>query len=117
MKLLYATILMSLATLAHADVVTSNTANHVVSFTNAQANFAWSPAAVVLALPAPASLSVTISRSGNGSSVVLAQKTVSDADTIIWVPDADYVFNAGSALSVSSTVAQFTVQLHRRPAP
>ena len=111
------TILILTASLAHADVVTTSTAAHVASFTNSQANFAWSPAAVVLALPAPASLSVTISRSGNGASVVLAQKTVSDADTIIWVPDADYVFNAGSALSVSSTVAQFTVQLHRRPAP
>lgn len=116
MKYLIPSLILA-ATLAHADVVTSNATNHVASFTNAQANFAWSPAAVVLALPAPASLSVTISRSGNGASVVLAQKTVSDADTIIWVPDADYVFNAGSALSVSSTVAQFTVQLHRRPAP
>jgi hypothetical protein len=109
--------LLLAATLAHADVVTSNTANHVVSFTNAQANFAWSPAAVVLALPNPATLSVTIYRSGNGASVVLAQKTVTDADTIIWVPDAAYAFGQGSALSVSSTVAQFTVQLHRRPAP
>jgi hypothetical protein len=111
------TILIFTASLARADVVTTSTVNHVASFTNAQANFAWSPAAVVLALPAPSTLSVTISRSGNGASVVLAQKTVSNADTIIWVPDADYVFSAGSALSVSSTVAQFTIQLHRRPAP
>jgi len=105
------------ATLAHADVVTSNATAHVTSFTNAQANFAWSPAAVILSFPSSVSPTVTLYRHGNGINVVLARNSATDTDTLIWVPDADYVFNAGSALSVSSTVAQFTVQLHRRPAP
>lgn len=113
----YLALLVLLTASARADVVTTATVNRVAVFTNAQANFAWSPSALILTPSTPASLTVTITRNGNGASVVLAQKTVTDAEVIVWVPDADYVFNAGSALSVSTTVENVTVQLHRRPAP
>ena len=111
------TILILAASLAHADVVTSNTTNHVASFTNSQANFAWSPAAVILSFPSSVSPTVTLYRHGNGTNVVLARTSATDTDTLIWVPEAAYVFGTGSSLSASSTVASFTIQLHRRPAP
>jgi len=117
MKMLPLLFLIALATASRADVVTSSTTNHVAVFTNAQANFAWSPSAVILTFPAPASPTLTITRQGNGGPVLLARTTATDADTVTWLPDAGYVFGPGSALCVSSTVASFTVQLHRRPAP
>ena len=113
----FLTILILAASLARADVVTSNTTNHVASFTNSQANFAWSPAAVILSFPSSVSPTVTLYRHGNGTNVVLARTSATDTDTLIWVPEAAYSFGAGSALSASSTVASFTIQLHRRPAP
>ena len=111
------TILILAASLARAEVVTSNTTNHVAAFTNSQANFAWSPAAVILSFPSSVSPTVTIYRHGNGTNVVLARTSATDTDTLIWVPEASYTFGQGSALSASSTVASFTIQLHRRPAP
>ena len=116
MKYLIPSLILA-ATLAHADVVTSNTANHLAVFTNSQANFAWSPAAVILSFPSSASPTVTLYRHGNGTNVVLARTSATDTDTLIWVPEASYTFGQGSALSASSTVASFTIQLHRRPAP
>ena len=111
------TILILTASLAHADVVTTSTVNYVASFTNSQANFAWSPAAVILSFPSSVSPTVTLYRHGNGTNVVLARTSATDTDTLIWVPEASYTFGQGSALSASSTVASFTIQLHRRPAP
>ena len=113
----YLLLFLALASLARADVVTSNTTNHVASFTNAQANFAWSPAAVILSFPSSVSPTVTLYRHGNGTNVVLARTSATDTDTLIWVPEASYTFGQGSALNASSTVASFTIQLHRRPAP
>jgi len=110
-------ILILAGSLARADVVTTSTVNHVASFTNAQANFAWSPAAVILSFPSSVSPNVTLYRHGNGTNVVLARTSATDTDTLIWVPEASYTFGQGSALIVSSTVASFTIQLHRRPAP
>ena len=111
------TILILAASLARADVVTTSTVNYVAAFTNAQANFAWSPAAVILSFPSSVSPSVTLYRHGNGTNVVLARTSATDTDTLIWVPEAAYTFGQGSSLSASSTVASFTIQLHRRPAP
>ena len=111
------TILILAASLARADVVTTSTVSHVASFTNSQANFAWSPAAVILSFPSSVSPTVTLYRHGNGTNVVLARTSATDTDTLIWVPEASYTFGQGSALSASSTVASFTIQLHRRPAP
>ena len=54
------TILILAASLARADVVTTSTVNHVAAFTNSQANFAWSPAAVILSFPSSISPTVTL---------------------------------------------------------
>ena len=113
----YFLAILLLASLARADVVTTSTVNHVTAFTNTQANFAWSPSAVILSFPAASSPTVTLYRHGNGTNVVLARTSATDTDTLIWVPEAAYTFGQSSALSVSSTVSSFTIQLHRRPAP
>jgi glutamine phosphoribosylpyrophosphate amidotransferase len=110
-------VLLVLARAALGDVVSTTTTNQVAVFTNNQANAAWSPTAVVLSLPASTSLSVAVHRVGNGVAAKLAETSVTDADTVIWVPEAAYVFGKGSALRVTASTSNFTAQLHRRPAP
>lgn len=105
-------IALLIATAAHADVVNSNTTGHVVAFTNAQSNFSWTPKAVGIIYTSPVNASVTITRHGNGNVLTLSSNTFT-AKSTIWIPPGQYYFPQHSSLVISSSVAGFTVQLHR----
>ena len=116
MKRIIASLLL-LGSLARADVVSVTTAGNTASFTNAQANFAWTPTAVMVAFPGASTATLAILRYGNGLAVTMDTTTVTGAQQVIWLADADFVFGAGSSLVITSSVPGFAAQLHRKPAP
>ena len=105
------------ASLARADVVSVTAAGNTAAFTNAQANFAWTPTAVMVAFPGASTGTLAILRYGNGLAVTMDITTVTGAQQVIWLADADFVFGAGSSLVITSSVPGFAAQLHRKPAP
>ena len=117
MKRIIASLLL-LSSLARADVVSTTSVDRVATFTNAQANFAWAPTAVVVVFPAATTGTLTVARQGNGSTVPLSATSFTNVQHVVWAPEAAYVFPRHSALTVSATAAgEFTVQLHRKAAP
>lgn len=111
------TSLLLLGSLARADVVSVTTAGNTASFTNSQANFAWTPTAVMVAFPEPGTTTLAILRYGNALAVTLDTATVTGSQQVIWLADADFLFGPGSSLVITSTRPGFTAQLHRKPAP
>lgn len=106
-------ILIGFATFA--DVVTATTAESQVAFTNSQSNFAWSPSAVVYQRADVVPVTVSIYRHGQGQ-VVLLSTISATASNIIWIPEGRYFFGTDSSLVLTSSVNNFTVQLHREAA-
>ena len=117
MRTCFALLLLLLPPLARADVVSTTTAGNTAAVTNIQSNFAWSPTAVVVSFAEPVSATITVSRHGNGNAVTLATTTLNATRFAVWAPETDFVFPKDSALVVSSSVAGFTLQLHRKAAP
>ncbi|HMO51241.1 MAG TPA: hypothetical protein PKA21_08955 [Kiritimatiellia bacterium] len=97
---------------AGAEVVTVSTSDSTVVFTNTQANSAWSPTALVYQRAEVAPVVLSLYRHGNDQVVLLSSVSVT-ASNIIWVPEARYLFEAGTALVVDSSIENFSVQLHR----
>lgn len=97
-----------------ADVVTVSTEGQQVAFTNDQSNLVWSPSAVIVLRGTSEPVELSIFRHGQGQQVLLAQISAT-ASNLIWLPRARYGFGTGSSLVVVSSVADFTVQLHRGP--
>ena len=114
MKSLLIAIFFALVLITCADVVTSSTTNQAVVFTNDQAHAVWSPTALLIAFPAPATTTVSVARQGNGVTVTLATTSITNASSLVWNPAATYLFPQGTALSITATESNFTAQLHRR---
>ena len=108
-------LLLIVASATHADVVTATTAGTSVAFTNDQSNFVWSPTALIYSRDQADPVSLHIYRYGNGTPVLLASITAT-ASNLIWIPPGLFIFPYQSSLVVSSSVANFSVQLHREAA-
>jgi hypothetical protein len=107
--------LLMLAALAMGDVVVVSTSGGEVAFTNTQPRFVWTPTAVVYSRTDAVPVTVTITRHGSGQPVLLSSVSATTSN-LIWAPTARYIFDYGSSLVVSSSVAAFSIQLHREPA-
>lgn len=108
-------IVLVISSIARADVVTLSTEGTTVEFTNSQNNFVWSPTALIYSRNDSVSITLTIHRYGNGQPVLLSSISAT-ASNLIWAPQARYIFTKGSSLVLTSSVANFSVQLHREPA-
>jgi hypothetical protein len=84
-----------------------------VALTNRQANSVWMPAAVLCSFAQSSSGTVSVSRVSQGNTFLLGRLAATNASTVIWVPDAEYPFEYGDALEVSSTVTNGSVQIIR----
>jgi len=113
-RLLVIILILLLAGLAMGDVVTVSTEGSVIAVTNSQNNFVWSPTAVIYSRADAVPVTLSIHRYGNGQPVLLSSISTT-ASNLIWAPTARYVFPKGSALVVSSSVTNFSIQLHREP--
>jgi hypothetical protein len=107
-------ILLIIASTARGDVLVESTAGDTVVFTNTQAHFYWTPAAMAYTRDNPVPVSVSVYRYGNGNILLLSSMTATSS-SLIWIPPAAYQFGPNSALVVVSSVTNFTVQLHRGP--
>jgi len=114
-RLLAILLFLLLAGLAMGDVVSVSTNGSVIAVTNSQNNFVWTPTAVIYTRADSVPVTLSILRYGNGQPVLLSSISAT-ASNLIWAPQARYVFTKGSALVITSSVANFSIQLHREPA-
>jgi len=91
-------------------------ASGTVSISNTQKNASWVPVAVLLRFEAPVTGTVTVTRETGGNSFQLATVDLSDNQSAIWVPEADYRFNVNDVLTVTSTANNGSVEIIRKAA-
>jgi len=87
-----------------------------VSVTNTQKNASWVPIAVLFGFDAPVTGTVTITRTTGETVFQLATVELSDNQSAVWVPEADYRFNVDDVLTVTSTATNGTVEIIRKAA-
>lgn len=85
-----------------------------VAVTNTQANSAWAPVAVLVRYAAPAAGTVTVHRASAGVVYTLAVCAFTNAQTVVWIPEAPYVFEPGDALLIGSSETNGVVQVIRK---
>ena len=86
----------------------------MASVTNQQANNVWMPAAVLWKFPTATNATLTVWRVSQGNAYLLGNLSATNASTVIWVPDAEYPFEYGDVLQVTSTVPNGQVQIIRK---
>ena len=82
-----------------------------VAVTNAQANSVWCPVAVLWSFTEATTATVTAARTSQGNTYLLGRLVVSNASTVIWVAEADYPFEFGDVLVLTSTVTNGAAQV------
>lgn len=85
-----------------------------VAVTNGQANTVWTPVAVLWRFPVATTATVTVARTSQGNRHLLGQLAVSNSSGVIWVSEADYPFEYGDVLSVTSTDTNGVVEIIRK---
>ena len=93
---------------------TYSLAGGTVGLTNTQANTSWVPVAVLLAFTEPGSGTTEVWRVSQEHSFRLASCVFTNMTTVVWVPDAQYPFEVGEALVISSSVTNGVVQIIRK---
>lgn len=85
-----------------------------VSVTNTQKNASWVPVAVLFRFDAPVAGTVTITRTTAETVFQLATVELTDNQSAIWIPEADYPFNVDDVLIVTSTATNGIVEIIRK---
>jgi hypothetical protein len=85
-----------------------------VAVTNGQANSTWMPVAVLWSFPGVTTATVTVARTSQGNTHLLGQVAVSNSSGVIWVSEADYPFEYGDVLTVTSTDTNGVVEIIRK---
>jgi hypothetical protein len=85
-----------------------------VAVTNGQANSTWMPVAVLWSFPGATTATVTVARTSQGNTHLLGQLAVSNSSGVIWVSEADYPFEFGDVLTVTSTDTNGAVEIIRK---
>jgi hypothetical protein len=85
-----------------------------VTITNEQLNSVWMPVAVLWKFSPATNSTLSVTRISQGNSYELAVLSVTNAQTVIWVAEAQYPFECGDVLQVSSTATNSVVQVIRK---
>jgi hypothetical protein len=85
-----------------------------VSVTNQQFNTVWMPEVVLWKFAAATNATLTVSRVSQGNTYLIGSLSVTNASTVVWIPEADFPFEYGDALQLSSTVTNGQVQIIRK---
>jgi hypothetical protein len=106
-------VLVMLATVVWAApwAKTYSLAVGTVAVTNEQANSVWCPVAVLWSFTEATTATVTAARTSQGNTYLLGRLVVSNASTVIWVAEADYPFEYGDVLVLTSTVTNGAAQV------
>jgi len=85
-----------------------------VSVTNQQVNTVWMPEVVLWKFTAATNAALTVSRVSQGNTYLIGSLTVTNASTVVWIPEADFPFEYGDALQMNSTVTNGQIQIIRK---
>ncbi|MEI6168526.1 MAG: hypothetical protein WCS52_15190 [bacterium] len=85
-----------------------------VAVTNQQANSMWIPEVVLWKFTTATNAALTVSRLSQGNTYLIGSLSVTNASTVVWIPEADFPFEYGDALQLSSTVTNGQVQIIRK---
>jgi len=85
-----------------------------VTMTNQQANSVWMPEVVLWKFTTATNVALTVSRVSQGNTYLIGSLSVTNASTVVWIPEADFPFECGDALHLSSTVTNGQVQIIRK---
>jgi hypothetical protein len=85
-----------------------------VAVTNEQANSVWTPVAVLWSYAGATTTTVTAARTSQGNTYLLGRQVVSNASTVIWVAEAEYPFEFGDVLVLTSSDTNGAAQVIRK---
>ena len=89
-----------------------NTGEVVVA--NNQKRSSWVPVALLFHFTEPVDTTVSIKRLSKGEEFLLSTVTLTNVQDITWIPEADYPFNFGDSLVISTTATTGTLELIQR---
>jgi len=92
-----------------------NTGEVVVA--NNQKRSSWVPVALLFHFIEPVDTTVSIKRLSKGEEFLLSTVTLTNVQDITWIPEADYPFNFGDSLVISTTATNGTLELIQRSTP
>jgi len=85
-----------------------------VAVTNQQVNTVWMPEVVLWKFTAATNAVLTVSRVSQGITYLIGSLSVTNASTVVWIPEADFPFEYGDALQMTSTVTNGQIQIIRK---
>ena len=85
-----------------------------IAVTNQQINSVWMPEVVLWKFAAATNAALTVSRVSQGNTYLIGSLSVTNASTVVWISEADYPFEYGDVLKLSSTVTNGHVQVIRK---
>ena len=85
-----------------------------VAVTNQQFNTVWMPEVVLWKFTVATNATLTVSRVSQGNTYLIGSLSVTNASTVVWISEADYPFEYGDVLKLSSTVTNGQVQVIRK---
>lgn len=85
-----------------------------IAVTNHQANGVWMPEVVLWKFVAATNAALTVSRVSQGNTYLIGNLSVTNASTVVWIPEADYPFDYGDVLQLTSTATNGQVQIIRK---
>ncbi|MEI7881694.1 MAG: hypothetical protein WCI95_12550 [bacterium] len=86
----------------------------MIMLTNQQPNSVWIPVTVLWKFSTGTNAALTVSRVSQGNTFLIGNLPVTNASTVIWVPEVEYPFEFGDVLQLTSTVPNVQVQIIRK---
>ncbi len=85
-----------------------------IMLTNQQVNSVWVPEMVLWKFTAATNATLTVSRVSQGITYLIGSLSVTNARTVVWIPEADFPFEYGDALELGSSVTNGVMQVIRK---
>ena len=85
-----------------------------VAVTNQQFNTVWIPEVVLWKFSTATNATLTVSRVSQGNTYLIGSLIVTNTSTVVWIPEADFPFEYGDALQLSSSSTNGQVQIIRK---
>ena len=105
---------VSLAAYAAGFSKTYSLSTGTVTVTNNQKRSSWHPVALLFHFTESADPTISINRLSKGNEYLLSTVTLTNVQDVTWIPEADYPFNFGDALVISTTATNGTLELIQR---
>jgi hypothetical protein len=88
-----------------------------VTVANTQKRSCWVPVALLFHFSEPTDPTITVKRLSDGNEYLLSTVTLTNVQDVTWIPGADYPFNYGDTLVITTTATAGTLELIQRNDP